>query len=43
MKEMKDGGGTNSGTEDDSHLWNKLWAIKAPRKMKINLWRFAHN
>jgi hypothetical protein len=37
------GGGTNSVIEADCIFWRKLWSIKAPGKMKINLWRFAHN
>jgi hypothetical protein len=36
-------GGTNSCIEEDSVFWQKLWAIKVPGKMKINLWRFAHD
>lgn len=26
----------------EGSLWNQLWAIKVPGKMKINFWRFAH-
>jgi hypothetical protein len=37
------GGGASSITENDAQLWKKLWAIRAPGKMKINLWRFAHD
>jgi ribonuclease HI len=33
----------SSGTEGDSKLWKSLWAIKAPGKMKITFWRFAHD
>jgi hypothetical protein len=39
----KKGGGVNSAVQDTSLLWRKLWAIKAPGKMKINFWRFAHD
>jgi hypothetical protein len=35
--------GLSSTAEDDSRLWKKLWAIKAPGKMKITLWRFIHD
>jgi hypothetical protein len=27
----------------DSVLWKCLWAIRAPGKMKVNLWRLAHD
>jgi hypothetical protein len=37
------GCGLTSGTEGDSKLWKSLWSVKAPGKMKINLWRFAHD
>jgi ribonuclease HI len=43
LDRSKQGGGANSGTEADSIFWKKLWSIKAPGKMKINLWRFAHD
>jgi hypothetical protein len=35
--------GLSSKMEDESPLWKKLWAIKAPGKMKITLWRFIHD
>jgi hypothetical protein len=35
--------GTCSGSEQDAKLWKKLWATKAPGKMKINVWRLAHD
>lgn len=35
--------GLSSETENDSKLWKKLWAPKEPEKMKIIVWRFAHN
>lgn len=31
------GGDANSCIEEDSVFWKKLWSIKAPGKMKINL------
>jgi hypothetical protein len=39
------GKGSSSSTLDnaDSKLWRKLWANKAPGKMIITLWRFAHD
>jgi hypothetical protein len=33
----------SSDTQADTKFWNDLWAIKAPGKMCITLWRFAHN
>jgi hypothetical protein len=39
----KHGGGSLSDMQNESILWKKLWAIKAHGKMKINLWRFAHD
>lgn len=33
----------NSCSELEGSLRKKLWAIKAMGKMKINLWRLAHN
>jgi hypothetical protein len=35
--------GTSSLSEQDGKLWKKLWATRAPGKMKINLWHFAHD
>jgi hypothetical protein len=43
VAQSKGGRGAPSTLEDDSAHWNRLWAIKAPGKMKINLWRFAHD
>jgi ribonuclease HI len=43
LDRSKQGGGAHSSTQADGSLWKKLWAIKVPGKMKINLWRFAHN
>ena len=37
------GRGSSSVVVDNSMLWKKLWANKAPGKMKITLWRFAHD
>jgi hypothetical protein len=35
--------GMTSNVPDDTKLWKSLWAIKASGKMRITLWRFAHN
>jgi hypothetical protein len=43
LDRSKQGGGASSGSESDAQFWKKLWAIRAPGKMKINLWRFAHD
>jgi hypothetical protein len=43
LDQSKKGRGSHSAMQDDSAHWKKLWAIKAPGKMKINLWRFAHD
>jgi hypothetical protein len=43
LHRSKAGSGFSSTTEDDSRLWKSLWAIKAPGKMKITLWRLAHD
>jgi hypothetical protein len=32
-----------SDMTDESSLWKKLWKSKAPGKMKITVWRFAHD
>jgi hypothetical protein len=34
---------SSAHTDADSKLWKKLWANKAPGKMIITLWRFAHD
>ena len=43
MDRSKQGGGSSSTTADECVFWKKLWAIKAPGKMKTNLWRMAHD
>jgi hypothetical protein len=43
INRSKQGGGAHSSLQDENLLWKKLWAIKAPGKMKINLWRFVHD
>jgi hypothetical protein len=39
----KRGRGMSSAMVDEEKEWKSLWKIKAPGKMKINLWRFAHD
>jgi hypothetical protein len=41
--EVSVGGGMPSDFSDESSLWKKLWKSKAPGKMKITVWRFAHD
>jgi hypothetical protein len=37
------GKGNTSNQSGATKEWKQLWAVKAPPKMKIVLWRFAHN
>jgi hypothetical protein len=37
------GQGSSSANQDDCKRWKPLWSTKAPGKMKITLWRFAHD
>uniref|UniRef100_A0A8I6Z480 RNase H type-1 domain-containing protein n=1 Tax=Hordeum vulgare subsp. vulgare TaxID=112509 RepID=A0A8I6Z480_HORVV len=37
------GRGMSSNLRGDAISWNRLWAIKAPGKMLITIWRFAHD
>lgn len=37
------GKGENSDQAETSKIWKKLWSIKALAKMKILLWRIAHD
>src|SRR5207247_915809 len=37
------GQGSSSAIADDTKRWRTLWSTKAPGKMKITLWRFAHD
>jgi hypothetical protein len=39
----RNGNGLSSMFMDDTKSWKNLWTAKAPGKMKITLWRFAHN
>jgi hypothetical protein len=39
----KIGQGSSPVVSDNSRIWNKLWASKAPGEMKITLWWFAHD
>jgi hypothetical protein len=43
VERSKHGGDASSAVEEDNQTWKKLWAISAPGKMKIHLWRFAHD
>jgi ribonuclease HI len=43
LDRSRSGGGTSSATAADTVLWRCLWAIRAPGKMKVNLWRLAHD
>jgi hypothetical protein len=36
-------GGSSSSAANDEKQWNMIWKIIAPGKMKIHLWRFAHD
>jgi hypothetical protein len=37
------GRGMSSDQTSDANSWKALWAILTPGKMKITVWRFAHN
>lgn len=37
------GSGSVSNSQYDEKHWKRLWAVKAPSKMKIILWRLAHD
>jgi hypothetical protein len=37
------GKGSSSNHENMEKAWKKLWAIQCPNKMKVTLWRMAHN
>jgi hypothetical protein len=37
------GGGSSSVAANEEKQWKMVWKIKAPGKMKIHLWRFAHD
>jgi hypothetical protein len=43
VERSRPGGGVYSSMQLDISVWKKLWAIKAPGKMKINMWRFIHD
>jgi hypothetical protein len=43
VSRSKSGRGMSSDTLADTTLWKSLWAVHAPGKMRITLWRFAHN
>jgi hypothetical protein len=35
--------GLTSDMETEAKCWKKLWVIVCPGKMKVTLWRFAHD
>jgi hypothetical protein len=39
----RQGRGMSSVSVDEEKQWKSIWKIKAPGKMKIHLWRFAHD
>lgn len=39
---MLEGRPANSNNERESKLWDKLWKVEMPSKVKIFLWRLAH-
>ena len=39
----ENGRGETSNQNETSKCWRRLWAIQAPPKMKIVLWRIVHN
>jgi hypothetical protein len=41
--QSKTGKGSASSEKEMEKNWKLVWKIKAPGKMKIHLWRFAHN
>ena len=43
LKASVTGKGESSDQVCSAKEWKRLWSIKAPPKMKIVLWRFAHN
>jgi hypothetical protein len=39
----RQGGGMSSASVNEETQWKTIWKINAPGKMKIHLWRFAHD
>ena len=39
----RSGQGSSSTMDEDAKRWKTLWSTKAPGKMNITLWRFAHD
>lgn len=39
----KCGSGLSSNVAGEERSWKAIWSIKAPNKMKVVLWRFAHD
>mgnify|MGYP005834933821 CR=1 FL=1 len=42
-EESVDGKGSTSEQKPLEKMWKKLWAIQCPNKMKVVLWRLAHD
>jgi hypothetical protein len=43
VSRSKRGGGSSSSAANEEKEWKLLWKINAPGKMKIHMWRFAHD
>jgi hypothetical protein len=43
ISRSKKGGGSSSSAANEEEQWKMVWKIDAPGKMKIHLWRFAHD
>jgi hypothetical protein len=41
--QSRNGRGMNSNWTENEKCWKAIWKIKAPGKMLIHLWRFAHD
>ena len=43
VSRSKRGGGSSSSAANEEKDWKLVWKINAPDKMKIHMWRFAHD
>jgi ribonuclease HI len=43
VSRSKQGGGSSSSAANEEKQWKMVWKINAPGKMKIHMWRFAHD